>query len=945
MGYWVVGFGLNALRLAFYYLQPAVSLEAATIVAESVQASQSFFIVAGALAFVGKVPSLRAVFLGCLLSTIWAAAATLLHAGFLLFTVPLYGITGTAIVYSGGLLLTQAKDKAAESRFIGWALVLWGIHKWNFPFLRPVEWFAPWGFLIAQGLSVAVAIGVIIFVMRSLQRAVIEESNRRQIADKALADREQVYRSVIETAHDGFWIANQTGMIEEVNQAYLNRSGYGRDELIGKNVSEIDVVDSEAEVEVRIQRILASGSDLFVTRHRAKSGEIWDVEIGVSCARTGTRMRFFCFARDITDRIRNERIVLANERRLRKILEDVPLISISLDPEGRIVFANDRFLTLTGWRREEIIGKDWFETVLPADIRREIGNMFRESVARGDVGSYKTNENEILTRDGTRLLISWYNVVSKNPDDSIHNITSLGRDVTEHQRNEQALKESEERYRRLYRELPQPYQSLDENGCFLEVNDAWCQLLGYEREEVIGRWFGSFLPESNRPAFERNFPRFKAVGHIHIDGYELVAKDGTKRVASFDGKVAHRPDGTFLQTHCILADVTERRTLEQKLAQAQKMEAVGQLTGGVAHDFNNLLQVIETNLELAREAIQGVLPNAADMIDAALNSERRGAELTQKLLAFSRKQTLRPRRLCVRDWLAGETRLLSRTLGEDIEIRTETPEDDVLIDVDESTLTNALLNIAINGRAAMPLGGMLTLSTSRRHFADGIAIENDTLPPGDYIEIAVSDTGVGMSEETLRRAFEPFFTTKDVGEGSGLGLSMVYGFARQSGGTVTIESELGKGTTVRIWLPAATDAAVEIESDGPGATATRHALKVLLVEDDADVRTSTVMLLMAIGCEVIETDKAAPVADILRRDDGIDLLISDVVLPGGVNGVEVAREAVAFRPDLKVILVSGYPDSTLAKSGFSEANFFLLPKPFSKAALSKAIALVTGEKI
>ena len=387
------------------------------------------------------------------------------------------------------------------------------------------------------------------------------------------------------------------------------------------------------------------------------------------------------------------------------------------------------------------------------------------------------------------------------------------------------------------------------------------------------------------------------------------------------------------------------KSAEEQLHQAEKLKAVGQLTGGIAHDFNNLLQVIETNLDLARELVRNTSPDAAEMIEAALNSERRGAELTQKLLAFSRKQTLRPHRVSLNDWLPGEVRLLSRTLGEDIEIRTEPTTDEVLVDVDEGTLTNALLNIAINARAAMPFGGTLTLSTSRHHFAEGIPIENDSLPSGDYVELAVSDTGIGMSDETLQRAFEPFFTTKDVGEGSGLGLSMVYGFARQSGGTVTIESELDKATTVRILLPAATEEATEAGSNRHEGSAANHTTKVLLVEDDTEVRKSTVLLLKSVGCEVIETDKAAPVYDILNKNDGINLLITDVVLPGGVNGVEVARQAVALRPDLKVILVSGYPDAILAKSGLSEANYLLLPKPFSRTALSEAIATVMGEKV
>ena len=348
-------------------------------------------------------------------------------------------------------------------------------------------------------------------------------------------------------------------------------------------------------------------------------------------------------------------------------------------------------------------------------------------------------------------------------------------------RSNAALRKSEERYRRLYFELPQPYQSVDEDGYLLEVNDAWGKMLGYDREEVLGSWFGDLVAEESRPVFRENFARFKTAGTLHVDACGLLAKDGSRRTAAIDGRVAHGAEGRILQTHCILTDVTEREDLERKLIQSQKMEAVGELTGGVAHDFNNLLQVIETNLELARALIPES-PQLEELVEAALQAERRGAELTQKLLTFSRKQALRASWLDVNAWLEDETRLLVRTLGEDIAIISVFAEGDFGIVVDESGLSNALLNIAVNARTAMPKGGTLTIAVDRRRLGTGVTFEHDTLPPGTYIEIAVTDTGVGMPEDVRRRAFEPFFTTKGVGKGSGLGLSMVYGFARQSGG-------------------------------------------------------------------------------------------------------------------------------------------------------------------
>ena len=506
-------------------------------------------------------------------------------------------------------------------------------------------------------------------------------------------------------------------------------------------------------------------------------------------------------------------------------------------------------------------------------------------------------------------------------------------DITERKQVEETLRKQA----LVWEQMSEGVVALDIDGRILDMNPAAEGLFGYSTDEVRGKSGAIFHREEIPGTLVAQVSE-----RVRRDGYwsgevDIVRKDGSAGVVEATAMPLRDENGNYIGGIAVNRDITERKAMESQLLQAQKMETVGQLTGGVAHDFNNLLQIVQGNLEMAKDTIpEG--SRTKELVNGALRAGHRGAKLTQQLLAFSRKQTLRPENLDARSLVGGMTALLARTLGEDISIETQFADGIANIIVDENGLTNALLNLALNARAAMPRGGTLTVAVDKRHFNADVAIENDVLPMGDYVEITVTDTGFGMSAETLAHAFEPFFTTKEVGEGSGLGLSLVYGFARQSGGNATIESEPSKGTTVRLMLPAAEGDAVSANHAQLDGKDVRHAIRVLLVEDDADVRGSTVMLLKALGCEVIEADNAAPVPGILEQDDRIDLLLSDVVLPGGKTGIELAQEAVRLRPGLKVILVSGYPEGTLEGAGLKDAGFPLLSKPFSKAALSEALA-------
>jgi PAS domain S-box-containing protein len=401
-------------------------------------------------------------------------------------------------------------------------------------------------------------------------------------------------------------------------------------------------------------------------------------------------------------------------------------------------------------------------------------------------------------------------------------------------------------------------------------------------------------------------------------------------------------NGRIERAIVVATDISERRDLEAQLLQAQKLEAVGQLTGGVAHDFNNLLTVILGNLQLVASSLpEG--DSAQSFIENARAAARRGAALTHRLLAFARRQTLQPRVLDAGELVAGMDDLLRRTLGETISIQIVRAESLWKCRIDPTQLENVILNLAINARDAMPRGGRLTIETSNALLADSTARQRDGAPPGPYVALAISDTGAGMSREIVEHAFEPFFTTKELGQGSGLGLSMVYGFVKQSGGHVEIESRPGEGTTLRVYLPPAESEAVEPgarvssrRSAGIAGSAGRGEL-ILVVEDDEHVRALTVGLLERVGYKTIDASSGQSALALLDRVEEIALVFTDVVLPGEMSGPQLARAVQVRRPGLPVLFTSGYSESALGRQEALAPGDEIVAKPFTQAELAERI--------
>jgi PAS domain S-box-containing protein len=610
---------------------------------------------------------------------------------------------------------------------------------------------------------------------------------------------------------------------------------------------------------------------------------------------------------------------------------------------------NDDYATVLGSKHPHALGQA-FATAW-SDIWPQFGPIVQR-VLGGEALSFE--DLPIPMRRNGYAEDTWFSfsyTPLRNEEGGIAGLFCACIETTAKVRGEQALRESEAKLEALVAartaELDRVWRNsrdllvvVGADGIFRAVSPAWEAVLGYEPAEVVGRSFLDFIwpedAERTRSALDR------AAGRDDLINFEQRNrhKDGTPRWISWSTSV--EGDLVYAYGRHITMEKEQaeilRRT-EERLRQAQKMEAIGQLTGGLAHDFNNLMLGITGSLELLRTRVsQGRTLGLDRYIDGALGAADRAASLTHRLLAFSRQQTLDPKPIQVNPLVVGMEELLRRTVGPEIEVQTQLDAGVWPILCDPNQLENALLNLCINARDAMPGGGELVIETFNVQLDEGGAAERN-MPAGQYVTICVVDTGTGMTPEVKARAFDPFFTTKPTGQGTGLGLSMVYGFVQQSGGHVHILSAPGQGTSICLHLPryrGNVEAEVPEEREAPVAQA-EAGLTVLVVDDERTIRMLVAEVLNDLGYAAIEAPDGASGLEVLRSRARVDLLVSDIGLPGGMNGRQMADVARQLRPNLKVLFITGYAEQALLGDGRLEPGMQVMTKPFALAAMAQRI--------
>ena len=609
-----------------------------------------------------------------------------------------------------------------------------------------------------------------------------------------------------------------------------------------------------------------------------------------------------------------------------------------LDPHGVVTSWNPGARRFKGYEADEIIGEHFSRFYTPEDLDREIPKIALETAERD--GRFEA-EGWRVRKDGSRF---WANVVIdpiRDPDGKLVGFAKVTRDLSERKAAEDKLRASEERFRLLVQSVSDyAIYMLDTEGRVSSWNAGAERFMGYTADEIVGEHFSRVYPEEEREvgAPEIALATAKSERRFEAEGWR-IRKDGSRFWSSVIIDPIRNDNGELVGFAKVTRDLTERREIEEQLRQSQKMEAVGQLTGGLAHDFNNLLTGISGSLEMMQIRIaQGRTAEFDRYFMAAQGAVKRAAGLTHRLLAFSRRQTLDPRPANVNKLLSGLEELIRRTVGPSIEVEVVGASGAWPILVDANQLENAILNLCINARDAMPDGGKLTIESANKWLDERAARQHD-LPVGQYVSLCVTDTGTGMTPDVIAKAFDPFFTTKPLGEGTGLGLSMIYGFARQSGGHVRIYSEVGQGTTMCLYLPRHNEDATPEDADefqteimpaGDGEV-------VLVIDDEPTIRMLVAEILAESGYSVIEAPDGPTGLRLLESNTRIDLLITDVGLPGGMNGREVADAARLSRPNLKILFITGYAENAVIGRRRLENGMFVLTKPFQVETLARRV--------
>lgn len=796
----------------------------------------------------------------------------------------------------------------------------------------------------------------------------------------ARADAQRVQLALDAGAIIGTWFWDIVEDRFTVDEAFADACGFppdlGRDGLNLEQIIETVHPDDRAELRRAIEEAIAAGGP-YAHQYRVRRADrryYWIEANGrVDRDEEGTPIIFSGVLLDMDERRRTEVALDEANRRLKAILDNTREAVFLMDEKQHCSFANRAAELLTGYKFEQMRGRPLHDVI---HNKKPDGSHYPIDECPIDRAFPKraqmSGEELFVAPDGSFYPVAFTASPVLNEYGSPVGTVIEARDISEERAAAAAQRETEERYRLAVKATNDAIWDWDLTSNKVQWNEAIEALFGYPLDEVepTGEWWIEHIhPDDRRKVDESIHAVIDGSGSHWTEEYRFLTVDGGQ-VHVFDrGFVIRDEAGKAVRMIGAMLDLTERRRaedalrelnerLEQRVAeeveerakaeealrQAQKMEAVGQLTGGIAHDFNNLLTIVTGNIDMADRALRRLErpePRLQRALSNALKGAERAAALTQRLLAFSRRQPLAPAPLDADRLVTGMSDMIQRALGETVKLEVVTSPGLWRVEADSNQLEAAILNLSVNARDAMPKGGTLTIETANARLDEDYSSEHAEVAPGQYVVIAVTDTGCGMSKETVARVFEPFFTTKDVGKGTGLGLSMVYGFTKQSGGHVKVYSEEGHGTTVKIYLPRlVSEAQNRIGEDENGSIeVSRLQETILVVEDDDDVRSYTVECLRELGYRVREAHDGPAALQLLENaEDGlIDLLFTDVVMPG-MTGRELADKVRKSRPSIKVLYTSGYTRNAIVHGGRLDEGVEMISKPFTYQSLARKVA-------
>jgi PAS domain S-box-containing protein len=615
---------------------------------------------------------------------------------------------------------------------------------------------------------------------------------------------------------------------------------------------------------------------------------------------------------------------------------------IATDMDSRVNFMNPVAENLTGWPLTEARGRkisDIFD-IINETSGKPVENPVDKVIETGRVVGL-ANHTLLVSRDGKKIPINDSGSPIVIDGQESVGVVLVFQDDSESRLADRKLKESEERFRKLFEHAPLPYQALDEQGNFLEINQTWIDILGYQRKEVIGHKFAEFLHPDSQDHFSENFPIFKSIGEVIGVEFQMRHKDGTFLTVQFDGKTSSDQNGHFLQTHCVFRDVTEMKALqikvkeqEKNLIQNQKLEAVGTLAGGIAHDFNNILSAIFGFTVLAKESLPAGSQIAEDL-DEVLTAAHRAKDLVQQILAFSRQSPISPVPIEPELIIKEALKMLRSSIPTTIQIQEYISQDCGTVVADPTQIHQIIMNLCTNAFHAMEdNGGIMTVELKRAK----------TIPPDleeskwGYIELLVSDTGKGIDQQIMDKIFDPFFTTKEQGKGTGLGLSMIYGIVKEHGGCVTVESELGKGTVFHIYIPRFEQPLASVAINDTENT--RGTERILFVDDEKKITKMAKAMLENAGYTVtVKMDSFEALKTFQNQPDAFDLVITDQTMPG-MTGLDLSKRILQKRPEVPIILCTGYSSIVNEEIAKAQGIREYISKPFTKSTIHSVIRKV-----